>query len=77
MIKLKMEKTFIKIILSFLFIWFFMNIYMYFYQDSVLYKPEKTIIHFYPTQPNHNFNKIKIQSDYSLSGWFHFKGNKF
>lgn len=72
-----MDKTFIKIILSFLFIWFFMNIYMYFYQDNLLYQPEKTMIHFHPTQPNHNFYKIEIQSDYSLTGWFHFKTDKF
>ena len=26
---------------------------------------------------NHSFYEIEIQSDYSLSGWFHLKGNKF
>ena len=80
-----MYKTFIKIILSFLFILFFMNIYMYFCQDNILYQPNKnlnnfnknTLIHSHPTQPNHNFYKIEIHSDFSLTGWFHFKRDKF
>ena len=71
-----MNRTLIKIILSFLLIWFFINIIIYFYQDNLLYHPEKNINHFYPNKKNHNFNRIEIQSDYSLSGWFHFKGNK-
>ena len=53
-----------------------MNIYMYFYQDNLLYQPKKNLNNFYRKPKNHSFYEIEIQSDYSLSGWFHFKGDK-
>lgn len=72
-----MNRTFIKILLYFICICFFINIIIYFYQDNLLYHPEKNINHFYPNKKNHNFNTITINSDNNIIGWFHFKNKKF